>query len=40
MFDREKLERKDLLEKLAPWGFKDLLERAVPRDYVEYLVLL
>lgn len=40
MFDREKLGQKDLLEKLALWGFKDLLERVVLRDYVEYLVLL
>lgn len=40
MFDREKLEQKDLLEKLALWGLKDLLERAVLRVYVEYLVLL
>lgn len=40
LFDREKLEQKDLLEKLALWGFKDLLERVVLRDYVEYLVLL
>lgn len=40
MFDREKLEQKDLLEILALWGLKDLLERVVLTAYVEYLVLL
>lgn len=40
MFDREKLEQKDLLEKLALWGLKDLLERVALMAYVEYLVLL
>lgn len=40
LFDREKLEQRGLLEKLDPLGLRDLLERVVPRDCVEYLALL
>lgn len=40
LFDREKLEQRGLLEKLGLWDLRDLLERVVLRDCVEYLVLL
>lgn len=40
VFDREKLEQRGLLEKLGLLDLRDLLERAVLRVCVEYLVLL
>lgn len=40
LFDREKLEQRGLLERLGLLDLRDLLERAVLRDCVEYLVLL